>query len=107
MAMTQLALVFLGSLATLATIGMFVNVFDRWTSLLVTFLAAILWATFGLSSFDVIVRDAAYASASEPITPLAYLGIGLAMIIGVYGLADLVMGVGEEASDTDMSEVMR
>lgn len=107
MAMTELTLVFLGSLATLTTIGMFVDVFDRWTSLLVTFLASILWATFGLSSFDVIVRDAAYASASEPITPLAYLGIGMAMIIGVYGMADLVVGISEEASDTDTSEVMR
>jgi uncharacterized membrane protein YuzA (DUF378 family) len=100
--MTQLALVFLGALSTLATLGLFVEFDDRWTGVLVEFLAAILWGLFGMSAFDVIVTDGVSPPVSEPILPLAYLGIGLAFILALYGFYDFVQGIGAEASETDM-----
>jgi uncharacterized membrane protein YuzA (DUF378 family) len=102
MVMTQLTLVFLGALATLATLGLFVEFDDRWTSILVEFLAAILWGLFGMSAFDVIVTEHVSPPVSEPILPLAYLGIGLAFIVALYGFYDLIQGFGAEASEADM-----
>lgn len=105
MAVTELTLVFIATLATLATVGMFLNFADRWTELLVTFAASLLWGVVGMSSFDVIVRDTSFATASEPIEPLVYLGFGFAGIIAIYGLHDLLVGVRDEASDADLEDL--
>lgn len=105
MAMTQLALVFLGSLATLATAGSLLNV-DQATRVVMMFGASILWAWFGMSSFDVIVRDTGFASASEPILPLAYLGIGLAIVVGIgaiWSLLQLMRSETESMSPGDIA----
>lgn len=106
MAMTQTALVMLGALATLATIGMFYDFPDRWTGVLVGFAAAFMWGLFGMSSFDVIVRDTSFATASEPIMPLVYVGVAMAMITGLFAINDLVKGVAGDASDVDEMSLM-
>lgn len=105
MAITETILVFMGALATAATVGMFVSFADRWTEMVVTFLAALLWGIVGLSSFD--VHAEAFGPGSEAILPLAYLGIGLAMTIGMYAAYDLVVGIGEQAADADLSDALR
>lgn len=107
MAVTETTILILSALATLSTIGMFLNFADRWTELLVTFTAAVLWGVLGWSSFDVIVRDTSFATASEPITPLVYVGFGFAAVIFLYGITDLLTGVKAEVRDTDMDEMLR
>lgn len=102
MAMTQSALMFMGAMATgLAYLGLFKNFVgdDRWTRVLILFASSIVWGVFGLSSYDVIVRDTAYASASEPITPLVYLGFGLAGIMALFGIYEMFQAIGSDARD--------
>jgi len=105
MAVTELTLVFMATLALLATIGMFLNFADRWTELVVTLTASILWGVVGLSSFDVIVRNTSFATASEPILPMVYIGFSLAGMIAIYALADLVTGVAAEADEADITQL--
>lgn len=108
MAMTQLLLAWLGTLAAAVSfLGLFVDGFDRWTSVLLTFLGAALWAGVGLGGFDVIVRNSAVATASEPVLPVAYAGIGLSVLVALYGMYDLLLGVSAETDETDVREVFR
>lgn len=107
MAMTQLGLMMMGGIATLATIGMFKDFGDDETRVIMSFGASVLWGFFGMSSFDVIVRSTSYASASEPITPLAYMGIGLSIITGFFAIWMLLMLVKSETSATDLEGMMR
>lgn len=107
MALTELLLVWLGSVALLATYGLFYNFRDRWTQLLVEFGAAILWALFAISSMNVIVPSGASTPVTEPMTMLVYLGIGFALVTFVYGLFDLMTGIGAEATETDIEDVSR
>jgi phosphate/sulfate permease len=102
MAVTQLALLFIGALAFVATLGLFYRFGDRWTGILVEGLAAVLWGLLGLSAMDVIVRQSSFASASEPIWPLVFLGIGMALGVGLYAVYDIVEGVGRTANETDL-----
>lgn len=102
--MTQFLLGFLAALATLASIGLFVDFADRWTELVVTFLAALLWGVVGLSSFDVHAQS--FGNEARSILPMVYVGIGLAMSIGAYGMYDLVVGIGEQASDADLESML-
>lgn len=107
MAMTQLALLFIGGLAVLGTLGFFVGFADRWTALLVEFATAMLWGTFAISALDVIVTEGVDPPVSEPIMPLVYLGIGLAVITFLLALNDLVVGVAGEATETDIGGIGR
>jgi len=99
MAVTEITLLILAALATLGTLGLFADYADRWTELLVTFTTALLWAIFGFSSFDVMVRNTAFATASEPIMPLVFVGFGFSAVVFMYGFYDLVAGVASEASE--------
>lgn len=104
MGMTQLTLVFMGSLATLATIGMFVNFGDDATRVLVSFTASIIWGFFGMSAFDVYVNET--ATKSEPILPLAYLGIGFSIIVGLFALFALMQAIRGETEQTTANGLM-
>jgi uncharacterized membrane protein YuzA (DUF378 family) len=101
MVMTQPALAILAGLGTLALIGMFRN-FDGATQVLIRFVGAIVWGMFGLGSFDVIVRSTSYASASEPILPLAFLGIGLAVVMALFALLELFGVIRRDAGEVDV-----
>lgn len=105
MVMTQSALLFIGVLATLSSIGIFIN-FDQATRTVVTFLSAILWGIFGMSSFDVIVTEHVDPPVSEPIMPLVVIGIGLAMMVSVFGLYQLVMLLNDEVGGRDAASVI-
>lgn len=104
MAIPQLSLIFIGLLAVLATISLFVDLGDRWTNILVTFLASIVWGVFGISSYDVYVDEA--ATVTESVMPLVVLGIGFSGLIALYGFLDIIFGFGEEAAESDIEEMM-
>lgn len=107
MAMTQLALLFIGGIALLASLGLFYNFDDPWTGVLVGFVAAGLWGLFGISSMDVIVRDSAWASASRPIDPLMWVGFALAVLTAFFAIYDLLQQLNSDAQDADLDTAMR
>lgn len=100
MAATPLfAVLFMGLVALLASIGMFVDFGDDATRVIVSFLASVVWGLFGMSSFDVYVDDA--ATVSEPIYALAYLGLGLAAVTALFAVLLLFQAIRSEAEQTD------
>lgn len=105
MAMSELLLAWLGSVAVLATFGLFYNFRDRWTALLVEFVASVLWGVFALSARDVIVPSGASTPVSESMDMLVFLGITFVIVTFGYFLYDLATGVSKEASETNVEEI--
>lgn len=103
MPITELTFVWLGSIATLATIGMFHNFGDGATRIIVSFVASILWGAFGMSGFNVIVDDA--ATVSEPILPLAFLGIAFSVSAGLFAFYNMLVVGTQEIDDTSTSMI--
>lgn len=96
------ALLWLGTFAALAGfLGLFKRFDDNWTPVLLTFLSAFAWGWFGVSSGDVLVRDTPFASASEPIQPLFYMGLGLAFITALFGIWQFFKAIGSDAESVD------
>lgn len=102
----QLMVVFIGSLATIASIGMFVQFGDE-TDLLVPFIAAILWGTDGLLSFDVIVTSTDAVTRSEPQMSIAILFIGFGLVCALYGVWQIFKAPAREMEETDMGRMLR
>jgi len=99
--MTQLGLLFLGALAAMmSAAGLFGRFEDRWTNVVLAFAGSVVWGVFGISSFDVIVHSTAYSRQSEPMLPLAYLGVGFAVVVGLFGIRLLLVAVGGEVEET-------
>lgn len=107
MVMTQPALLFMGFLATVAGIGVFLDFGDDATRVILAFLSAAVWSMFGIGSFDVIVRESSFASQSEPIMPLVFLGVGMAAIFGLFGLYSLLMATKTEVEATSDSNMLQ
>jgi len=92
MAVTQSTLLILGTLGTLAGMGMLRNLGDPVTQFVVAVMSVFVWALFSFSATDVIVRQTYAASASAPIAPLIWLGAALAFVsvlVTLERLADL------------------
>lgn len=107
MAMTQLALIFMAGLATLLSGAGLLGPFpDEETKVVMSFAGAIVWGGVGISSFDVIVFSSAYASQSEPIYPLVYLGFGLAVIVALFSFLKLLKLVQGEVESTTEESIM-
>lgn len=106
MATTQLTLLMLGALATLATLGMFVDM-DTPTQMVVSVVAAMTWAITANASLDVIVRDTYAATASEPVWSLVYLSAILALGTGVYAVFTIIGALGREAGATESETLIR
>lgn len=104
MAVTDLTLVWLGSVALLATLGLFYEFRDQWTGVLVEFVATVLWAMFALSGMSVVVSDT-NPPASEPMMPLVYLGLGFAVLTLLFAINDLVNTLRADAADVDLESV--
>lgn len=102
MAMTELLLVFIGTLATLATLGLFVRFDDRWTGILLGFLASALWAILGFSAYDITMPG---GTDSEPVMPLVVIGFGLGALVFLYSMHDLFFGATEEAAEANIDLV--
>lgn len=106
MAMTQLALLFMGIVALAASMGFFIN-FDEDTRLVVTFLAVLTWLMFGFSAFDVIVTEGVSPPVSEPIMPLVFLGFGLTVVTAVFWFHQVLVRFASETESADLGGVMR
>jgi len=105
MAATPLpVLLFLGSLATLASVGMARDFDDDGTDILLAFFAAITWGLVGLSSFDVYVNEA--ASKTQPVYPLAGLGVALASICALFGIQRLLETLGTHVGEVSEGDVL-
>jgi len=104
MALTSLSLVWLGSVALLATLGLFYQFGDQWTGVLVEFVAAVLWAMFALSGMNVVVSDT-NPPATEPMMPLVYLGVGFALLTFLFAMSDLLQTLRGDAADLDLDNV--
>lgn len=105
--MTELLLTWLGTVALLATLGLFYQFRDRWTALLVEFAATALWGLFALSAMTVVVPSGATEPATASMDPLVYLGLGFALITFLYAIYDLLVGLGQEAQEIDASNFGR
>jgi len=107
MAMTVLALVFIGTLATaLSWAGLFGPLPQDGTNAAVSFAASVLWGVFGISAFDVIVHSTAYSSISEPIEPLAFMGIAFSLVVGLFSVKQLLAAVRGEVESTSEESIM-
>lgn len=105
MAMTPLLLAWLGTLAAGVTfLGLFVEGFDRWTHVLLTFLGSALWGIFGMGAMSVVVTDGVSPPVSEPVWMLVYPGIGIAALVALYGMFDLVVGAGDAVGEQSESD---
>lgn len=106
MVMTETALLFLGTFALIATVGMFVEFDDGWTNVVVGFAAALLWGFFGISSFDVLVVETYYATRSEPIMVFVVLGVGLGGITALYAVYQVFDQLGSDVEESGFMEGM-
>jgi len=108
MPIPQSILIALIALATICTASLFVPLADRWTAIVVEFLAAILWAIVGFSAYDVRMQSLndPNVATGEPIMPLVFLGFGFGMSVFLYFLADFISGFGSEAS-AGVDEMLR
>lgn len=107
MSIPPILLVFIGLLATVATLGLFYQFGDPWTGVLVELAAAVLWGLFGLSAMDVVIVSDVNPPVSEPLRPLMFLGFGLAAVTFLFVLYDLATGLKHEASETDLAKFGR
>ncbi len=57
-----------------------------------------------MSAFDVIIDDA--ATVSEPISPLAYMGLAFGAVIGLLSLYRLIRAIGSETGATEAEGVI-
>lgn len=84
----ELTFIWLGSVAVLASVGVFVSM-DPTTDTLMPFIAAVIWGAFGLVGFDVAITD-----TNPPVTtsagPVAYLGFMFAFMAMAFGIWQLV-----------------
>lgn len=104
MAVTSLVLVWLGTVALLATLGLFYQFREPWTGVLVGFAASVLWAFFAVASLSVTVGEG-NPPAVEEMTMLVYLGIGFAVLTFLFAVYDLLDTLRADAADADLQSV--
>lgn len=106
--MTQSVLLFLGTLGSIFSLGVvFRSKIERWTRVLITFVGSLCWAIVGMGSFDVVVGVTDSGTVvSEPIVPLAYLGIAISIVVGLFVIYDIYVGLVEEAELSGRATLM-
>lgn len=108
MATTPLTLVFLGTLALIATLGLFYEFDDPYTGVLVAFVAAVLWGFFALGAMDVVVYEsAAPEDAGASLDVLVWTGTGLSLLSVLFAVNDLLHALGGEAESTRPDDFAR
>lgn len=98
MAVTELVLVWLGSMAVLANAAMFLRL-DRTTNMIIPFVAAFLWGVVAISSFDVIVTDSDPLQ-SVSMTPVVYLSIAFSMTSALFGVYEFISGSAKDVEES-------
>jgi len=107
MAMPQLSLLFIGTLATAAGFtGLSYDFDDEWTAPLLAFISAILWGLFGMSSLDVLVPAGSSTSSIE-IFSLALLGFALGFTTLLFAVYEFFMAWKESTNDVDPGAIGR
>jgi len=95
MAVSELIYIWLGSVAVLASIGMFVPM-DGFSELVLPFVSAILWGVVSLLSLDVLAGD---SLESIEIMPIFWLAGAFAMASAVLGVYYLVRTPAKEVDE--------
>lgn len=90
MALTQSALLWLGTVALLANVGMFVDM-DRFSSIVLPFVASILWGITAIASFDVSVVSGG-TTQSFAFVELVYPALAMAFGSALLGIYELLLG---------------
>ena len=85
MAVSELIYVWLGSVAVLASIGMFLPL-DRFSEIVLPFVAAILWGVLSLLSLDVLAGDSLQSIEIMPVFWLSGMFALGAAVLGIYYL---------------------
>jgi ABC-type nickel/cobalt efflux system permease component RcnA len=101
MAMTQTAVLAVGLLATIATIGMFVNFGDMASRALVTFTASLLWGTVAVTSFNVLLPGHRPEATTVTLTPVAYVAGALAGVLFMFAVWFVMKTLKDSVSDSD------
>jgi len=99
MAMTEFTLVFIGTLATLASVGMFAPM-DGFTEIVLPFVAALLWGVVAFGAFEVIPL-ADESGATVEIMPLVWMAAGFAALSTLLGIYAVLTVTAEEATPDD------
>lgn len=98
-------LYFVGGLAALATLGLFINFDDKGTSVVVSYVAALLWGLFSLMSFDVRTITTYFATKSDSLSMLGYFTGVMSAAIFVFATWQLLEALGDRANDADISKL--
>jgi len=100
MAMTQISVLWILSIAVLLSIGLLRDFEDAATSLLRGFTAALFWAIGGLSAFSV---HAQAWNGSRPMDQLAILSVGMAMLVTLLTLYEVATAIRSTTGATKQS----
>lgn len=107
MAMPQLSLLFIGTLAALAGFfGLTYDFEDEWTAPLLSFLSSVLWGLFGMSSQDIMV-PAGTETQSMQIMSLVLLGFALAFVTLLFAVYALFEAWKESTNAVDPGAIGR
>lgn len=96
--MTELVLIWLGTVAVLASVGVMLPADrkDGFTEMLLPFVAAILWVAVAFGASDVLPTA---ASSRTSIMPLFWLAAMFAMLMLVLGIYAVVKQPAQELQD--------
>jgi hypothetical protein len=78
MAMSQLSVIFVLAVGLLASVGLFAPLRSPELSIVLGYLAAVLWGIGGIAAFSV---HAQAWTGTKSMTPLAVISIGIALVI--------------------------
>jgi len=96
MAITDGLLIFVGSLATLCSVGaVYVNFPDSTMNVFLSVLSSVLWGTFGIASYDVIGGQ----GTAIRVDYLVFLGIGLAALMFIHAIYEFFFAFRSEFSN--------
>jgi hypothetical protein len=98
MPLTGLTLTFLAAVALLATIASFMDTVDEYVTLLVPWVAAVLWGNVALASFSVQTQSGDVVT----MLPMAWIAAGAAMLMTIVGVYELVVRPGKETARADL-----
>lgn len=85
MAVSELVYVWLGSVAVLASVGMFLPL-DRFSEIVLPFVAAMLWGVVSLLSLDVLAGDSLQSIEMMPVFWLTGMFALGSAVLGIYYL---------------------
>jgi hypothetical protein len=95
---TESVLIWFGSLAALASVGMFVDM-DPTTNLIIPWVAALLWGVQSLFASNVIISNDVDPPVTTSMETLSIVALVFAGCCAVFGLYQLVARPAAEATE--------